>query len=191
MPSLITDDQGLPKPQYEDENGASFEAVKGKQGASFSYQKDGHNEALGSTTDAEDKNTLIGLTKNKRNILNTIKDTIANIKTRLDLVPITTDTMRVASVQVGTGALYGSLTAETTVKELRLGGAAKADRRFLQVHNTSETAVVYVGFTNAVTIANGIPVYPRTSYSLGISPGTGLTAFVIAEESVDIRIVEG
>ena len=69
MAELIREDSGLPKPQYEKEDGSGFEALKGKSGAMFVYSKDGHNEALGSKTDTEAASgdgSLIALVKNLR-----------------------------------------------------------------------------------------------------------------------------
>lgn len=75
MPHLILDDGGLPKPQYETEDGTAFEAQRGKEGAMFVAVKDGHNEALGKTGDPEaisGNGSAIGLLKALRTLLSNI-----------------------------------------------------------------------------------------------------------------------
>jgi hypothetical protein len=79
MAELLREDSGLPKPQYETEDGSAFEALKGKEGAIYVRTKDGHNETIGSKTDAEaatGNGSLIALIKNLRTRL-------ANLETLL------------------------------------------------------------------------------------------------------------
>jgi hypothetical protein len=190
MASLLTEDQGLPKPQYESENGSTFEAQKGKEGAKFVYTKDGHSVALGSTTDAETVNTLIGIGKAKKNLLTTIKDTLALMKTKLDDMAGKSDTMRTSLSALNATAVHGALNVGTASAEVRVGGAMLANRRTVQIFNTHDTEIVYVGFGASVTTANGFPVYPKTVHTLNISAGSGLPVYVIAAVSTTVRIVE-
>lgn len=190
MPNLITDDQGLPKPQYEVEAGSSFESQRGTQGASFVYQKDGHNVTLGTTTDPETANTLVGITKANKSLLTLIKDTLLLMKAKLDDMSGKSDTQRVSIATLNAGALVGATSVTTTATELRIGGAALVGRRTVQVYNLSETEIVYLGFTNAVTTAMGIPVWPKTGHTLNISAGSGLLVYAIATIATEIRIVE-
>jgi ABC-type Fe3+-hydroxamate transport system substrate-binding protein len=190
MASLLTEDQGLPKPQYESESGITFEAQKGKEGAKFVYVKEGHNVTLGSAADEETANTLIGLTKAKKGLLTTIKDTLALMKTKLDDVAGKSDTMRVSSAALTTGAITGAITVLVTAVELRVGGTPLANRRTVEVYNMSETEIVYLGFGGGVTTATGIPVWPKTAHKMNISTGSGLPVYAIAAASTSIRIVE-
>lgn len=190
MASLLTEDQGLPKPQYESENGSGFEAQKGKEGAKFVHVKDGHNVAQGSTTDAETANTLIGIGKAKKTLLTTIKDTLNLMKVKLDDVAGKSDTTRTSIASLTIGALTGAVTASGVAIELRVGGAALAGRRTVQVFNMSETEIVYLGFSNAVTTSTGIPVWPKSGHTLNISAGSGLLVFAIAAADTSLRIVE-
>jgi hypothetical protein len=190
MPNLITDDQGLPKPQYEVEAGSSFESQRGKQGASFVYQKDGHNESIGATTDPETSSTLIGIAKSKKNLLTTIKETLALMKAKLDDIAGKSDTMRVSSAQITTGAIVGAVNVDVTSIELKIGGAPLVGRRTLQIFNLSETDIVYIGFSSGVTTGNGFPVWPKTSHTMNISAGSGIVAYAIAAVPAAVRIVE-
>lgn len=190
MASLITDEQGFPKPQYEVESGAGFEAQKGKEGATFSYIKNGHNEALGSTADADTATTIVGLAKAKKGLLTTIKDTLNLIKVKLDDTASKTDTIKVTQATLTASALYGAIDLNTTAAELRIGGAALANRRTVQVFNVSETEPVFVGFNNSVSVANGIPVWPKTSITLNLSASSGLLVYAVAAAATSVRIVE-
>jgi hypothetical protein len=88
MASLLRDDLGLPIPQYRTEDGTAFEPLTGSSGAMFIRKKDGHDVALGATTDAEaaDGNgSVIALLKNLRTrlsrvetVLNTLLDPTSN-----------------------------------------------------------------------------------------------------------------
>lgn len=81
MAELLREDSGLPKPQYEKEDGSGFEALKGKSGAMFVYSKDGHNEALGSKTDTEaavGDGSLIALVKNLRTKLASLETILSS-----------------------------------------------------------------------------------------------------------------
>lgn len=81
MAELLREDSGLPKPQYEKEDGSGFEPLKGKNGAMFTYSKDGHNETLGSMSDneaASGNGSLIALIKNLRTRLASLESTLSS-----------------------------------------------------------------------------------------------------------------
>jgi hypothetical protein len=190
MPSLLTEDQGLPKPQYESESGTTFEPQRGKEGAKFVYVKEGHNVSLGSTTDPETASTLLGISKAKKNLLTTIKETLNLMKVKLDDVAGKTDTMRISVAALTTGALVGAINVDVTPIELKIGGAPLVGRRTIQIFNLSETDIVYIGFSSGVTTGNGFPVWPKTSHTMNISAGSGIVAYAIAAAPASVRIVE-
>ncbi|MBC7340944.1 MAG: hypothetical protein H5U02_00560 [Clostridia bacterium] len=69
MALLVKDDAGLPKPQYEREDGTAFEPLRGADGAMYIRIKDGFDAALGATASIESASgdgTLIGIAKNLR-----------------------------------------------------------------------------------------------------------------------------
>lgn len=68
MSNLVTDASGKPKPQYENEAGTAFEALKGRNGHMKVMSDDGMNPAIGATTDTmatdpEVANSVIALLK--------------------------------------------------------------------------------------------------------------------------------
>lgn len=75
MAILIKDDTGLPKPQYQTEDGTRFEPLLGRDGASYVRIKDGHNATLGAISDMEaatGDGSVIALLKRFRTILDNI-----------------------------------------------------------------------------------------------------------------------
>lgn len=183
MPYLTTDDQGLPKPQYESENGASFEPLKGKEGAAFSYVKDGNNVALGAKGDPESETTLIGLTKALKTLTTSVKDSTAAMKLKIDNLPGKADLVTVPTVT----PLYGALSVETTAKELRIGGVLLAGRKSVRIFNVGEEPF-YVGYSNAVTVETGLPVWPKGNESF--THPAGISLFVVAAAAGLARIME-
>jgi hypothetical protein len=119
-----------------------------------------------------------------------IKDTLLLIKTKLDDVAGKSDTTRVSIATLNTSALVGALNITSAVTEVKVGGAAVVGRRTVQIFNTSETEVVYVGFTVGVTTATGFPVWPKTSHAMNISAGSGLLVYAISDLASTIRVVE-
>lgn len=190
MPYLITDDQGLPKPQYESENGSLFEAQKGKEGATFVYAKDGHNETLGKKDDLETSNSIVGIFKALKTIATAIQAALTAVKVKIEDMPGKSDTVRTSIATYGSTAIQGALTVDTSASELRLGGSMLAARRTVHIFNMSETVPIFVGFTSGTTVDTGFPVYPKTAHLISISSGSGLPVYAVASEAVQIRIVE-
>lgn len=98
MPNLLLDDGGLPKPQYESEDGTTFEALKGRGGAMFVRMADGSNETLGRKSDQEATSgdgSVIALLKALRTHLSSMITTITNIWNKVNTLPSATDTVKV------------------------------------------------------------------------------------------------
>jgi hypothetical protein len=193
MADLLTDDQGIPKPQIESEDGSNFESLKGKLGAQFSYTKDGHNETLGSMEDAEvasGNGSLIGIVKALRTLINTLSTTLAGIKTKTDNLASLTDTVRNSPSIIGSSAVQGAVAVSTSVIELKVGSNALSNRKHIKIFNTDATNIVYVGFTNTVSTANGVPVFPKSSLTLELVPGSAILVYAISTAATDVRIIE-
>lgn len=98
MPNLLLDDGGLPKPQYESEDGTAFEPLKGRGGAMFVRMADGSNETLGRKSDQEAASgdgSVIALLKALRTHLSGMVSTITNIWNKVNTLPSATDTIKV------------------------------------------------------------------------------------------------
>lgn len=128
---LLRDAEGLPYPQYVNETETDFEALKGKDGAQFVRVKNGHDEAVGSTTDAEavaGNGTTIAILKALRTRLANLEARIGNntaspgantVMDRLDRV---------------TTALQTVVTNQSTITDVLAGGLPETlDQGRLQV----------------------------------------------------------
>lgn len=98
MPNLLLDDGGLPKPQYESEDGTTFEPLKGRGGAIYVRSTDGSNETLGSQSDAEaasGNGSVIAIIKAIRTYISNVLTVVNNIWTKINSMPTTDDTVKV------------------------------------------------------------------------------------------------
>lgn len=115
MPNLLLDDGGLPKPQYESEDGTTFEALKGRGGAMFVRMTDGSNEALGSQSDqaaTSGDGSVIALLKALRSHLSSAVSMITNIWNKVNTLPSVTDTIK---VDIQNSSIDTTATIEGTV----------------------------------------------------------------------------
>lgn len=115
MPNLLLDDGGLPKPQYESEDGTTFEALKGRGGAMFVRMADGSNEALGSKSDQEATSgdgSVIALLKALRSHISSVASIITNIWNKVNTLPSSTDTIK---VDIQNSSIDTTATIEGTV----------------------------------------------------------------------------
>jgi hypothetical protein len=187
MAELLLEENGLPKPQYENDGGTGFEAQKGKEGASYSYIKDGHNVTLGTKADgeaSEGSGSVVSLLKNLRTRLGALQ-TIFDGTKKIGNVDVNNFPVTGAKI----GSLVGKVTVAATATELKVGGAALANRKAVVVFNNA-AADIFVGYTNAVTTATGFPIKAGTERRFDVNPTEVVTLFAIAAADSDVRIQE-
>lgn len=75
MANLITDEAGLPKPQYENAGGTAFEAMKGKDGHINVRSEDGEFISVGAKADAavDDETAAAGIIGLLKGLVKTLK----------------------------------------------------------------------------------------------------------------------
>mgnify|MGYP001156491660 FL=1 len=217
MPELNLDETGLPEPQYKSEDGTRYEAQRGKEGASFSYTKDGHNEALGSKNDPEapGNGSLIGITKAIRSVLNAISTTASGIKAAIEALPGRGDTVDVRVTNpvdevtvlnpVETVTVANPVTSVTVGNMQYSSGAKHAQielpaatateltagatgRTVIDIRNIG-TADVFIGFDNTVTDASGYPIAAGASKQMVVA--SGVKVFAYSVEAGSVSILEG
>lgn len=215
MPNLLLDGEGLPEPQYKSQDGTTYESQKGKEGASYTYVKDGHSETLGSKDDAASTTSVVGLLKNIGNSLGSAVTALGSIVTSLDSVVTSLTGTLTASIsgalpagtnKIGTvsvdnqvhnivydnTALYGAISlVAATPTELKVGTTALSGRKQLEVINTSTDTSVYIGFDSAVTELTGFPIAPGESKVFKLDAANPLTVYAIATAALDLRVIEG
>lgn len=217
MPELNLDETGLPEPQYKSEDGTRYEAQQGKDGASFNYTKDGHNEALGSRNDPEasGNGSLIGITKAIRSVLNAISTTASGIKTAIEALPgkeDTTDvritnpvdevtvlnpveTVTVANpvTSVSVGNIQYSSGAKHAQIELPAATATEltagaTERTVIDILNRG-TVDIFIGFDNTVTDTSGYPISAGANKRIVVD--SGVQVFAYSVEAGSVSVLEG
>ena len=81
MAVLLTDEGGKPIPQYQNAAGTAFEAVKGADGHMSARSDDGKIVTLGTTTDEDTANTVIGRLKKLISLIPAALTAGGNLKT--------------------------------------------------------------------------------------------------------------
>ncbi len=87
------------------------------------------------------------------------------------------------------GGTQGSLSVTSTATEIRVGASNLANRKSIMIYNNS-TNTIYWGVTNAVTVANGIPLPPQSFISLSFSNTVTVWGIAPAALTAEMRIVE-
>ncbi len=85
------------------------------------------------------------------------------------------------------GGLQGALTVGGTAVEAKVGGAKLANRKSLVICPTNGT--IYWGYTNAVTVASGMPLFKNQTLSLALNDS--VSVWLISSGSINTRITEG
>jgi hypothetical protein len=88
---------------------------------------------------------------------------------------------------INTALSNAAISVGTSAVEAKVGAAKLVGRKALLVTPTNGT--VYWGSSNAVTVANGTPIFKNQSYPFDISDNVAV--WLIAASTVDVRIVEG
>jgi hypothetical protein len=95
--------------------------------------------------------------------------------------------LQTTDILLGPG-VQGVLTVGTTAVELKVGGSVLANRKLATVSNTSNN-VIYWGYTNAVTTANGTPIVKNQQDNWDISD-SGTIFLIAGSAGNDVRITE-
>jgi hypothetical protein len=201
MTLLLPDGQGLPKPQYESVDGTNFEALKGQNGAAFSYIKEGDNVTLGAKADTESSTgdgSVISMLKALRTKLTSLLAIFDGTKTigKVDVNSLPVGTNNIGKVDINNehglirnGSLVGTLSIGTAALELKIGASKLPSRRSVYVFNNSAQDV-YVGLGNTVTTANGYPIKIGTERRFDLLSTETVALYAISSVASDIRIME-
>lgn len=95
----------------------------------------------------------------------------------------------ILGAKIRPGSLHGSFAVTTTAAPLRFGAANLEDRHTVHVINDS-AVMVYVGFTAAVTAANGIPVGPGEERGFELDANENVDLYIIGAAAATIRLLE-
>ncbi|TDQ39238.1 hypothetical protein EV213_108190 [Aureibacillus halotolerans] len=88
---------------------------------------------------------------------------------------------------IGQGSLYGEKTVGATATAIRIGSSDLAGRQSVLIVNNDPENDIFVGFDNAVTTANGIPVYAGQERLFKVS---NITLYAIASTPTSVRVAE-
>ena len=136
--------------------------------------------SIGTTSDTDANTTVIGRLQKLISDLDTLTDskTLSDIITAIDY----------CSGISATGAI-GTLTATTTASAAIAGASALANRKGMEILNNSAN-VVYWGYADTVTTANGMPINPGVSKTFEFKPSVATAIYVIAASDSELYIHE-
>lgn len=84
--------------------------------------------------------------------------------------------------------IYGAISVGTTATAAKVGGSNLANRKTLTVFNNGSQSV-YWGYSNAVTISNGTPIFKNQTVTFDHGPN--ITIWLIAPSGTqDVRVGE-
>ena len=141
---------------------------------------DGDDVALGSTSDTDSDTTVIGRLQKLITDLAALADSkkLSDIVTSLDYLS-----------GISAAGAVGTLTATTTATAAIAGVSALADRKGLEILNNSAN-IVYWGYSNGVTTADGIPINPGIAKQFQFNPSVATPIYVIAASDSELYIHE-
>ena len=90
---------------------------------------------------------------------------------------------------IATSGVYSNLSVSTTAVEVKVGGAALANRKVVTIL-PEDGGPVYFGFSNAVTASTGTPVYKRQLLTMRVTDDVSVW-LIAAAGTIDVRITEG
>lgn len=94
------------------------------------------------------------------------------------------------SESISHGSLYGSITVEAETPTLvKLGESQLAGRHSVLIIN-SGTTEVYVGFDDAVTGGNGIPIAASQERLFALNPLHDVALYVYSKTATTLKVVE-
>jgi hypothetical protein len=141
---------------------------------------DGDDVALGSTSDTDSDTTVIGRLQKLITDLAALADSkkLSDIVTSLGYLS-----------GISAAGAVGTLTATTTATAAIAGVSALAGRKGLEILNNSAN-IVYWGYSNSVTTADGIPINPGIAKQFQFNPSVATPIYVIAGSDSDLYIHE-
>lgn len=86
------------------------------------------------------------------------------------------------------GGTQAALTVGTSAVEIKVGGSALANRKFVTLYNASN-ATIYWGYTNAVTTSTGTAIFKDQERGWACGPSTSIWV-IAASGSNNTRITE-
>ena len=141
---------------------------------------DGDDVALGSTSDTDSDMTVIGRLQKLITDLGTLADSkkLSDVITSLGYL-----------TGISAAGAVGTLTATTTATAAIAGVSALAARKGLEILNNSAN-IVYWGYTDSVTTADGIPINPGIAKQFQFNPSVATPIYVIAASDSELYIHE-
>jgi len=112
-------------------------------------------------------------------------------ETNTNSVSVTTDSkLKTQNTYLGYESLLSSnISIGLSATEVKVGGSRLTGRRNVTIYNNTATnAVIYIGYSNAVTSANGIPLYKNQMISIDIGDVAIWSISTVA--ATDVRIME-
>lgn len=141
---------------------------------------DGDDVALGSTSDTDTATTVIGRLQKLITDLGTLADSkkLSDVITSLGYL-----------TGISAAGAVGTLTATTTATAAIAGGSALSARKGLEILNNSAN-LVYWGYTDGVTTADGMPINPGVAKQFEFNPSVATAIYVIAGSDSELYIHE-
>lgn len=141
---------------------------------------DGDDVALGSTSDTDSDTTVIGRLQKLITDLGTLADSkkLSDIVTSLGYL-----------TGISAAGAVGTLTATTTATAAIAGVSALSARKGLEILNNSAN-LVYWGYTDGVTTADGMPINPGVAKQFEFNPSVATAIYVIAGSDSELYIHE-
>jgi hypothetical protein len=141
---------------------------------------DGDDVALGSTSDTDTATTVIGRLQKLITDLGTLADSkkLSDVITSLGYL-----------TGISAAGAVDTLTATTTATAAIAGGSALAARKGLEILNNSAN-IVYWGYTDGVTTADGMPINPGVAKQFEFNPSVATAIYVIAGSDSELYIHE-
>ena len=137
-------------------------------------------QAIGTTSDTDAATTVIGRLQKLITDLGTLADSkkLSDVITSLGYL-----------TGISAAGATGTLTATTTATAAIAGVSALADRKGLEILNNSAN-IVYWGYSNGVTTADGIPINPGIAKQFQFNPSVATPIYVIAGSDSELYIHE-
>ena len=136
--------------------------------------------SIGTTSDTDANTTVIGRLQKLITDLAALADSkkLSDIVTSLGYLS-----------GISAAGAVGTLTATTTATAAIAGVSALAARKGLEILNNSAN-IVYWGYTDSVTTADGIPINPGIAKQFQFNPSVATPIYVIAGSDSDLYIHE-
>jgi len=137
-------------------------------------------QAIGTTSDTDSDTTVIGRLQKLITDLAALADSkkLSDIVTSLGYLS-----------GISAAGAVGTLTATTTATAAIAGVSALAGRKGLEILNNSAN-IVYWGYSNSVTTADGIPINPGIAKQFQFNPSVATPIYVIAGSDSSLYIHE-